>query len=167
MNFSNGVVNKVSSWMFLCHVCILCICHACLLVSSRSVCSLLMSSSPLRSLFFYPLNQHVSFWYSSALWEAWLYDLVCSQYPGCLGVAPDRHLVSPFLRCFIPIADGCGMQHSGLQFLCSNLLMHWRYAWLACLARCTACLQCRVDTQKLLVLRSLIMHVVLCCWRSC
>ena len=92
--------------------------HACLLVSSRSVCSLLMSSSPLHSLFL--VLSISTYRYGIRLrcekhGSVVGYDLVCSQYPGRV-TAPDRHLVSSFLRCFSPIADGCGMQHSGLRF---------------------------------------------------
>jgi hypothetical protein len=44
-------------------------------------------------------------------------DSMCSQYPGCLVVAPGRHLVLTF-GDVLPISDDCVMQHSVLHFVC-------------------------------------------------
>jgi hypothetical protein len=72
--------------------------------------------------------------------EAWLFDLVCSQYPGCLVVAPGHHLVLPF--CDVPpIADGYVMQHSGVLGV-AILSMRSRCAWLTAVHCDDALLDC-------------------------
>ena len=78
--------------------------------------------------------------------EARLYDLVCSQYPGCFALALARLLV--FVSPFCNVLQTCAAIVNTLT-MCS-----------VDLPRTMCCLFSLVGTQKLLVSRSFFMHVV-------